>query len=149
MTTLTQNRMRAVYRNLSIACLVAFAMLLALARVTHLPVHWAAMAAAAAAGVFSLLQFYVLDETAKQAHYIAWYWGGLVGLVVLMLTGFAFAADALPFAWVEQAAARMLGAFDAKKAFLFGLLSGPIAMFLGFAVWWSAHWLRLRNGGEQ
>lgn len=146
MNTLSQTKQRGIYRTLSLVLLAAFGVLFILARVMHLDVHWLAITVALAAVAFSLMQFFVLDEAAKQAHYIAWYWGGLVGLVALMAVGLAFATDVAPFEMVVNATTAMMGAADERELFLFGLLAGPSAMFLGFIVWWSAHWVVLRQG---
>lgn len=149
MRALSLNQQRVLYRNLTIGGLGLLAVFAVVARVSDVPMHWPSTAVVIASLVISLLQFNTLDETAKQAHYIAWYWGALVALIAVMAAGVAVATGALPFAWIEGAVAQTLGEASARNAFLFGLIAAPGAMFVAFGVWWSVHWLRLQQGAGQ
>lgn len=148
MIALSQNKQRVLYRNLAIAGLGLLTLLAVIARVFGVPVHAPATAVVIASLVLSLLQFRALDEAAKQAHYIAWYWGSLIALALVMLAGVAIATGGLPFELIETLAARALGESNPRNLFLFGVMAGPGIMLLAFAVWWSAHWLRLGQGSK-
>lgn len=95
-------------------------------------------------GVLSVLQFNTLDEVAKQAHYLAWYWGGLIGLSVMCALTLAIAVAPEVFAFIEGLMRQHAGGSDAETAFLLGLAATPTFMMLGFAGWWTVYWLRRR-----
>jgi hypothetical protein len=75
---------------------------------------------------------------------VAWYWGSMVGVVVLGLVSIGLSLDVISFApiqaWIESGHARP----DNEVVFLMGLMSGPAVMTIGFFVWWAIYWLRMR-----
>jgi hypothetical protein len=80
---------------------------------------------------------------AKQAHYVAWYWGGMGALVVI---GLVIAASSFT-SLLPSLSALLQGAFgraDAETGFLLGLAAGPVLLTLGYFVWWTVFWLRRR-----
>jgi hypothetical protein len=140
----SQNKRRVFYRNAmyaAIGLLVAFAIG---SRLFGFTMHAPAMLVLAAIGVLSLLQFNTLDEMAKQAHYIAWYWGGLIGLSAVALITFVIGVTPESFSLIESVMTQRAGGADAQSAFLLGLVTTPALMMLGFTGWWAAYWLRRR-----
>jgi hypothetical protein len=146
MTTLpvSQNKRRVLYRNLMIGAIAALGVLALASRMFDVNVHMGALFIVAICGVLSFLQFNSLDEVAKQAHYIAWYWGGLVALVAISLIGVGLSTDVLSYspikAWLESWA----GNPDEETSFLLGLMAGPTLLMLGFSGWWTVYWMRRR-----
>ncbi len=94
--------------------------------------------------VLSVLQFNALDEVARQAHYLAWYWGGLIGLTVMVALTLAIAAIPQTFPMIEGLMVQHAGGAGAETAFLLGLAATPTFMMLAFAGWWTVYWLRRR-----
>jgi|CXWL01.1.fsa_nt_gi hypothetical protein len=83
-----------------------------------------------------------LDEFAQRAHYVAWYWGGSLGLAAMgalllfVLLSPASAAESLLLDW--------WGASQAKAGFLTGALAAMLLPALGYTIWWLVFWLRRR-----
>lgn len=140
----SQNKRRALF---SVAMYVAVGLLLAFAvasRMFGLSMHAPSTIVLVIIGVLSVLQFNALDEVAKQAHYLAWYWGGLIGLTVMVTLTLAIAATPQTFAFIEGLMLRHAGKADTETAFLLGLAATPTLMMLAFAGWWAVYWLRRR-----
>ena len=83
-----------------------------------------------------------LDELAQRAHYVAWYWGGSVGLAaagaILLYAGFS------PASVAESWLLDWWGPSSAKAGFLTGALTAMVLPVLGYNIWWLAFWLRRR-----
>lgn len=141
---ISQNKRRFLYRNLMFVGLGLLVVLSLASRLSDVPMHIPSTVVMVAIFALSLLQFNTLDETAKQGHYIAWYWGSFVALIVVMCASIALSAGAIPYDLVVNATARWFDVADPQTAFLFGLVVTPGAFFLGFLVWWCAYWLRMR-----
>lgn len=83
-----------------------------------------------------------LDEFAQRAHYVAWYWGGSLGLMAMaavllfVLLSPAAAAESLLLDW--------WGPSQAKSGFLTGALTAMVLPVVGYTIWWSVFWLRRR-----
>ncbi|MBL8537813.1 MAG: hypothetical protein JNM59_10465 [Hyphomonadaceae bacterium] len=77
-----------------------------------------------------------LDEAKLNAHYVAWFWGGSVGLSASML---AFVA-LLPGMLIPGAAEAMLPAnlapIAANLTFGAGFMLGIVPATMGYLVWW-------------
>lgn len=140
----SQNKRRALYRNVMFALIGVMAVLALISRMTDIEAHAAATAVIIVVALVSVLQFGALDEIERQAHFTAWYWGSALALIALCAIGFGLVLDLVPFAWIEAATAGMLNQIDREGLFLMGLLTGPMLMAAGFAVWWAIHWLRMR-----
>lgn len=140
----SQNKRRALF---NIAMYVAVGLLVALAvasRMSGVSMHVPSTIVVIGIGVLAVLQFSALDEMAKQAHYLAWYWGGLIGLSVMAAFALANAATPRTFAFIESLMLQHAGKADTETAFLLGLAATPTLMMLGFFGWWAVYWLRRR-----
>lgn len=140
----SQNKRRALF---NIAMYVAVGLLVALAvasRMSGVSMHVPSTIVVIGIGVLAVLQFNALDEMAKQAHYLAWYWGGLIGLSVMAAFALANAATPRTFAFIESLMLQHAGKADTETAFLLGLAATPTLMMLGFFGWWAVYWLRRR-----
>lgn len=138
------NKRRVVYRNLMVAALGVMLALSLAGRVFAMPMHLPMAVTLIGVGVLSFLQFNTLDEMAKQAHYIAWYWGGLVALSAVALLTVAISFAPPVFAAIESVMLAQFGNADAQTSYLLGLITAPALLVLGFAGWWSVYWLRRR-----
>jgi hypothetical protein len=83
-----------------------------------------------------------LDEFAQRAHYVAWYWGGSLGLMA-MATVLLFVLLS-PAAATESFLLDWWGSSQAKAGFLTGALMAMVLPALGYTIWWLAFWLRRR-----
>lgn len=140
----SQNKRRAL---LNIVMYASVGLLVALAvasRTLGVSMHVPSTIVVIGIGVLALLQFNALDEMAKQAHYLAWYWGGLLGLSVMVALTLAIAATPQTFVFIEGLMLRHAGKADTETAFLLGLAATPTLMMLGFFGWWAIYWLRRR-----
>jgi len=95
---------------------------------------------------FGCLHWRALDETAREAHKSAWFWGGSTGLalfsfalVVLML--FPTAGDAL----ADYAAANRGHIHPTAFAILMGFMGCFVAQTAGYALAWGGWWLKRRG----
>ena len=84
-----------------------------------------------------------IDELARQAHYVAWFWGGSLALCALIFV--VVAAPALPglidFAAVERSLAPFAGE---GGGFVAGVLASIFTLTVGYGAWWALYWLRKR-----
>lgn len=139
----SQNRQRAIYRYGMFGVLAALVALALASRMLDLEVHVPATILLLASFVLGIWGFTTLDEVAKQAHYVAWFWGGMIALIVV--AAIIAASTAMPLspplnAFLQDA----FGRADAETGFLFGLAAGPVLLTLGYFFWWTAFWLRRR-----
>jgi hypothetical protein len=140
----SQNKRRALVRSLMIVFgLVLVACALA-ARTWDVEVRGPMMALLIVFCVLAVLEFATFDEIAKRAHYIAWYWGSVLGFICIALMQVAFAFDGSPFVAVQQTLMEWFGAADASASFAAGMLFGPLLMAAGFFIVRGVDWLRSR-----
>ncbi|MEJ0059568.1 MAG: hypothetical protein WDM79_08365 [Terricaulis sp.] len=85
-----------------------------------------------------------LDEAAQQAHYIAWYWGGSIGLVISALTFVALTPQLFSPTGVEMLRAPFGAMNDTSFAFTAGFMLAVMPACIGYMVWWAGLWLRRR-----
>ncbi|OQW56470.1 MAG: hypothetical protein A4S17_13805 [Proteobacteria bacterium HN_bin10] len=140
----TQNQRRALYWNLMTAAMGLLVLAVVAGRVFSVPTGAIASVILVGIGLLALLQFNSLDEVAKQAHYVAWYWGSLLAMSVIVAVNVLFALTKEAPELAEAAMIRWLGEADAATGFLTGLMVAPVLMVLGFSGWWAAYWLRRR-----
>jgi hypothetical protein len=99
---------------------------------------------AGALGVAACIAWFIgLDEMAQRAHYVAWFWGSSLGLLAItaamaigVLTG---AVDNL-----HEIVRAMFGHDDVGDGMMAGMLIIIVPMTMGYALWWTAFWLRRR-----
>jgi len=140
----SQNKRRALFTwamYIATGLLVVFAFA---SRGLGVPMHVPSTAIIIVIGVLAVLQFNTLDEMAKQAHYLAWYWGGLVGLSAMGAIAIALAVAPSTFTYIEGLMQQHAGKTDPETAFLLGSALTPILMMVGFTGWWTVYWLRRR-----
>lgn len=141
----SQNKRRVLYRNLMFATIGLLTILAVASRMFDVNVHWVASTLLPVALAVAVLQFQSLDEVAKQAHYVAWYWGSILVLSVIALAtivGFAFPTSSS--SWIAEVMLPIWGQSDLSGAFMAGLMTGPTLMAIGFFAWWAVYWLRRR-----
>jgi hypothetical protein len=87
--------------------------------------------------------FVGLDEMAQRAHYVAWFWGSSLGLgVAAVALGIAalFGAVDVLHGLVRTSFAHD----DVGDGMMAGMLVIIVPMLAGYALWWTAFWLRRR-----
>ena len=93
--------------------------------------------------IVSVIWMREIDELAREAHYVAWFWGGSTGLAILLFL--MIAAPALPafvdFTVVERAVAPFAGE---GGSFFAGVMTSIIVLTLCYRAWWIFFWLRKR-----
>jgi hypothetical protein len=140
----TQNKRRALIRASVIVLGLALLACAFAARVWDIAVHWPMLALLVAFCTLALLEFVTFDEIAKRAHYIAWYWGSLLGLIVVAFIQLLFAFTGQPFIIVQEALMRWFGDADPMTTFLSGMMVTPVLMAAGFSIVRVIDWLRSR-----
>lgn len=97
---------------------------------------------------FSVLAWMRLDETAREAHKYAWFYGGGTGLLLMLLALIAIIWS--PGMW-EQLASRMTGFGPAVvdmpgplAGFVGGVMACAIAQVIGYGLVWGGWWIRRR-----
>lgn len=142
----SQNKRRTLYRNMVIVFIALLTVLAIVGRVFDVQLHGLASALLIGGLVLAVVQFQALDEVAKQAHYVAWYWGSLAVLGVIAMINIASFAfnDARAADWLAGSLLRLWGETAPNEAFMAGLMTGPVLMVVGFSVWWAVFWLRRR-----
>jgi len=98
--------------------------------------HWLGLAAAGVSAASAFGWIASLDEVARQVHFEAWYWGGSAGLCVS-----AFALLALVLAAPVGIGVAHL---DVDEGIALGFVLGVVPAAIGYAIWWTALWLRRR-----
>jgi hypothetical protein len=83
----------------------------------------------------------MLDEAKITAHYVAWFWGGSLGLTVSGLGVLALAATMMAPGGVE--ALLPLWA-EPNFAFTAGFMLGIVPAAVGYLIWWTVLWARSR-----
>ena len=140
----TQNKRRTLIRNSIVVLGLALLGCALAARVWGVAVHWPMLALLVVFCALALLEFLTFDEIAKRAHYIAWYWGSLLGLVVVVAIQLLFAFTGEPFALVQAMLVRWSGDADPMTSFLSGMMVTPVLMAAGFFIVRLIDWLRSR-----
>jgi hypothetical protein len=87
--------------------------------------------------------FLRLDELAQRAHYVAWFWGGCLGFVVvaaLLLAGLV--GGFISMDTLHAAATGLLGDAEFAHGVSAGVLLVGAPMLIGYTVWWTVFWLR-------
>ncbi|MGE0743164.1 MAG: hypothetical protein AB7O98_17650 [Hyphomonadaceae bacterium] len=77
-----------------------------------------------------------LDEAKLNAHYIAWYWGGSVGLSASMLAFVALLPALLTPGAAESLFPAKLAPIAANLSFGAGFMLGIVPATMGYLVWW-------------
>ena len=85
------------------------------------------------------------DEVRMRAHLDAWFWGGSIGLCLIVFVTYAailLGADGM----IDSALSQLASGVDHPLVLTFGLgVAAAVApILLGYAVWWAAWWLRRR-----
>lgn len=140
----TQNKRRALIRNSMMVLGVLLLGLAVAARAWDVSVHMPMLAVLAVFCVLAVLEFVTFDEAAKFAHYTAWYWGSLLGVVVIALVQVLAAFSGEPFALIRETIAASLGDASPTEGFLSGMMVALILMAGGFFVVRGVDWLRSR-----
>ncbi|HYD89015.1 MAG TPA: hypothetical protein VEA80_16180 [Vitreimonas sp.] len=139
----SQNKRRALLRNLMIVIGLGMAACAVIARMTDIDTHWPMLALLVAFCALAVAQFNTLDEVAKQAQYIAWYWGSMLGLAAILLIQLPIAFAGQRPGFMQEALMRWVDP-DPMTSFLTGMMTTPLLMVIGFTLWWAAYWLRRR-----
>jgi hypothetical protein len=110
---------------------------------TPLTITLVAVAVVIFAMVTSVLWMREIDELARQAHYVAWFWGGSTGLAVLLFLMLAAPALAayFDFTIIERVMAPFAGE---GGAFFAGIMTSIVVLTLCYGAWWIFFWLRKR-----
>lgn len=140
----SQNKRRALFRNASIAAIALLGVFVALSRGVGLELHMTSLVVAGACVLLSMLAFNELDEVGKQAHYLAWWWGGSLALGLGAAALAAASLSDVSFAPVEALIGRGFGDTEGATMFMAGVMSALLLLVAGYALWWAAFWLRRR-----
>ncbi|MEQ1818275.1 MAG: hypothetical protein ABL871_06660 [Terricaulis sp.] len=140
----SQNKRRALYRNLMVGLIALVGVLTLLSRVFGVDVHIAVAFMLLPILVLAPLQLSALDEAAKYAHFSAWYWGCMAAVVAIGLLAIGLTQNVIPFEAVAAVAAHWIGGAREPNLFVAGLLAGPLMMVVGYLIFSSTHWLRMR-----
>lgn len=84
-----------------------------------------------------------IDELAQRAHYVAWFWGGSIGLAMLLFVllggpGLARVIDLRGFF------SPLTDTYGDQGGFMAGVMASIVALTLGYSAWWIVFWLRKR-----
>lgn len=87
-----------------------------------------------------------MDETAKEAHKFAWFWGGSIGLTIAVVAAELFLIANVDLSSLASLpAGSKLGAARAPAAFfLLGVIFATLCQFAGTLVTWAGWWLSKR-----
>lgn len=140
----SQNKRRALVRAGMAGLALAYVALMAAARMWDAPVHGASIAVLIAFCIFAILEFSVFDEVAKQAHYVAWYWGAFLGLFALAGLHILLSFDHQAIVSLQRSLVSFLGDGGPYAAFVAGTVVTPLLMMAGFVIVRFADWLRSR-----
>lgn len=140
----SQNKRRALVRLAMIGLALALAALVTAERVSGASLQGVTVAVLIAFCVFATLEFTVFDDVAKQAHYIAWYWGSFVGLFALAAGHILLSLDSQAVVAAQDWIVGRLGGSGPYQAFIAGTVVTPLLMVVGFAIVRAIDWLRSR-----
>ncbi len=140
----SQNKRRALYRNVMVGLIALLGVLTLLSRVFGIDVHLVAMLMLVPIVVLAPLQLSALDEAAKQAHFSAWYWGCMFAIVAIGVLAIGLQQAAIPFEPVAAFAAKWFSGVGPSSLFVAGLMVGPALMVVSYLIFSVVHWLRMR-----
>ncbi len=140
----SQNKRRLLIRTAMIALGLGLLACAIAARFWGAPVHGLTVAILVAFCALAVLELSVFDELAKQSHYVAWYWGSLLGLIAVAAAQVLLTLGRGPFGVVRGAIVDRLGDASPVEALLMGMMATPLLMGLGFVLVRGASWLRGR-----
>jgi hypothetical protein len=95
--------------------------------------------------IFAIYAWVRLDETGKEAHKFAWFWGGafallaalLMALGVLTTPFFAEPVDAIIASYMKDRG-------EGQTGFAVGVLAAAFVQVIGYGLVWAAWWLSAR-----
>lgn len=140
----SQNKRRALYRNVMVGLIALVGVLTLMSRVFGFDVHLASALLLLPILVLAPLQLGALDEAAKQAHISAWYWGCMLAVVAIGVLTIGLTQNVIPFEAVASVAAAWIGGAREPNLFVAGLLAGPLMMVAGYLIFSTIYWLRTR-----
>ncbi len=140
----SQNKRRALYRNLLVGLIALVGVLTLASRVFGFDVHLIVAFMLLPILVLAPLQLGAMDEAAKQAHVSAWYWGCMVAVIAIGVLAIGLTQNVIPFEAVAAVAANLIGGARDPSLFVAGLLAGPLLMVAGYLVFSTIYWLRTR-----
>jgi hypothetical protein len=85
-----------------------------------------------------------LDEAKMSAHYVAWFWGGSLGLSVSALVALALGPTMMTPGGVEALLPAAFEPVAANLAFSAGFMLGIVPAAVGYLIWWGVLWARSR-----
>lgn len=97
---------------------------------------------------FTMYAWVRLDEPSREAHKFAWFWGGALALVVIMLIAVGAVASPIigePVAAFVANQAR--SATTPEAGFFVGVFSAAVVQVLGYGLVWTCWWLSKRSRG--
>jgi len=94
---------------------------------------------------FAIYAWIRLDETGKEAHKFAWFWGGAFALLAALLVALGvlttpFFADPVS-AFITS---YMMGRGEGQTGFAVGVLAAAIIQVVGYGLVWTGWWLSAR-----
>lgn len=101
-------------------------------------------AGAIAALIAVTIYFLGLDETSRQAHYVSWLWGGSFGAIVAAFAGAGFLLTLPRNDRIPVLVSSIFGQATVQNGFFTGITVIAAPMLIGYALWWTAFWLRRR-----
>jgi hypothetical protein len=101
-------------------------------------------AGAIAAMIAATIYFLGLDEASRQAHYVSWLWGGSFGAVVAAFVGAGLLLTLPRNDRIPTLVSSLFGEANVQNGFFTGIGVIAAPMLIGYALWWTAFWLRRR-----
>ena len=97
-----------------------------------------------AAMIAVTVYFLGLDEASRQAHYVSWLWGGSFGAVVAGFVGAGLLLTLPRNDRIPVLVSSFFGEANIQNAYFAGIGTIAAPMLIGYALWWTAFWLRRR-----
>lgn len=97
---------------------------------------------------FTMYAWARLDETSREAHKFAWFWGGTLAMVAIMLVAVGAVASPIigePIAAFVASQAK--SAATPEAGFFVGVFSAAVIQVLGYGLVWTCWWLSKRSRG--
>jgi hypothetical protein len=131
-----RERRRELFMTLTWIFMLGYMLSLIADFLVPLDLVWLTLALVAVALAAAFVWARHLDEGKLNAHYVAWYWGGSLGLSASMLAFVAF----LPATFTPGAAEAMLppalAPIAANLTFAAGFMLGIVPACLAYMTWW-------------
>ncbi|MBX3430595.1 MAG: hypothetical protein KF779_13520 [Hyphomonadaceae bacterium] len=140
----SQNKRRALYRNVMVGLIALVGMLTFASRAFGFDAHLILAFLLLPILVLAPLQFGAMDEAAKQAHISAWYWGCTAAVVAIGVLAIGLTQNLIPFGAVASVTAHWIGGAREPSLFVAGLLFGPLMMIGGYLIFSVIYWFRTR-----